>query len=44
MSWRAQNVLSLLVVAALFLLNCLPAHSHEETKQQEIRDNGTFGR
>ena len=44
MSWRAQNVLSLIVVAALFLLNCLPAHSREEIKQPEIRDNGTFDR
>jgi len=24
MSWRTQNILSLLVVAAVLLLNCLP--------------------
>lgn len=27
MSWRAQNLLSLLAVAALLLLNCLPAYA-----------------
>jgi len=25
MSWRAQNILSLLALAAILLLNCLPA-------------------
>lgn len=27
MSWRTQNILSMLLVAAVLLLNCLPAHS-----------------
>jgi hypothetical protein len=27
MSWRTQNILSLLLVAAVLLLNCLPDYS-----------------
>ena len=30
MSWRAQNVLSLLVLAVVFVLNALPVHSQEK--------------
>jgi hypothetical protein len=30
MSWRAQNVLSLLLLAVVFVLNALPVHSQEK--------------
>jgi len=30
MSWRAQNILSLLLLAVVFVLNALPVHSQEK--------------
>lgn len=34
MSWRTQNLLSLLMVAAILLLNCLPADPQENARTQ----------
>jgi hypothetical protein len=41
MSWRAQNIVSLLMVAALLLLNCMPAYP--QGKSMMSRATGPFG-